>query len=94
MIIVSGYYTIPSKKSKEFYYGHIQRFFKKLTWQKIIFFTDEENFLSLRHFARSNVQFVLQNFNDLPVFQDFSQKIWQREILFEHNNYHKDHTLL
>jgi len=80
MIIVSGYYTIPSKKSKEFYYGHIQRFFKKLTWQKIIFFTDQENFLSLRHFARSNVQFVLQNFNDLPVFQDFSEEFWKEQM--------------
>ena len=92
MIIVSAYYTIPSKKPKEFYYEHIRRFFRKLNWQKIIFFTDQENYESLKLFAGPNVQFVLQEFDDLPVFQDFSQDIWKREILVEHEKYHKLHT--
>jgi hypothetical protein len=92
MIIVSGYYTIPSKKSKEFYYEHIKRFFRKLNWQKIIFFTDQENLDSLKLFAGPNVQFVLQEFDDLPIFQDFSQEFWKRELLFEHKKYHKCHT--
>jgi hypothetical protein len=92
MIIVSGYYTIPSKKSKEFYYEHIKRFFRKLSWQKIIFFTDQENYDSLKVFAGPNVQFVLQEFDELPIFKDLSQDFWKRELLFEHEKYHQIHT--
>jgi hypothetical protein len=92
MIIISAYYSIPSKKPKEFYYEHIQRFFRKLNWQTIIFFTDQENYDSLNVFAGPNVQFVIQEFDDLPIFKDFPQQFWQREILFEHKKYHKDHT--
>jgi len=88
MIIVSAYYTIPSKKPKEFYYEHIQRFFRKLNWQKIIFFTDQENYNSLKVFAGPNVQFVIQEFDDLPVFHDFSQDFWKREILIDPEPYH------
>jgi hypothetical protein len=60
--------------------------------QKIIFFTDEENYDLLKAFAGPNVQFILQEFDDLPIFQDFPQQFWQREILFEHKKYHKHHT--
>jgi len=88
MIIVSGYYTIPSKKPKEFYYEHIQRFFRKLSWQKIIFFTDQENYDSLKVFAGPNVRFVLQDFNDLPVFQDFSEEFWKEQMKSNPEQYH------
>jgi len=92
MIIVSGYYEIPSKRRKEFYYEHIQRFFRKLRWHKIIFFTDQENFINLKHYAGPNVRFYIQEFNDLPIFKDFSQELWKEQILLEHEKYHKDHS--
>ena len=88
MIIVSAYYSIPSKKPKEFYYEHIQRFFRKLNWQTIIFFTDQENLDLLKLFAGPNVQFVIQEFDVLPIFHDFSQDIWKREILIDTEHYH------
>lgn len=92
MIVVTCYYNIPSKQSKEFYYEHINRFFQKLTWQKIIFFTDEENYIYLKDFAGPNIEFILEEFNNLPIFQDFPEEFWQREILFEHEKYHQVHT--
>ena len=87
MIIVSAYYTIPSKKPKDFYYEHIQRFFRKLNWQGIIFFTDQENLDSLKVFAGPNVQFVIQEFDSLPVFQDFSQEIWKEQMKINPEQY-------
>jgi len=88
MIIVSAYYNIPSKQPKEFYYKHIQRFFQKLSWQKIIFFTDQENFDSLKVFAGPNVQFVLQEFGSLPIFKDFPQEFWKQQIQIDPEPYH------
>jgi len=87
MIIVSAYYSIPSKKPKEFYYEHIQRFFRKLNWQTIIFFTDQENLDLLKLFAGQNVQFVVQEFDDLPVFQDFPQQIWKEQMKINPEQY-------
>lgn len=88
MIIVSCYYNIPSKRCKEFYYENIKRFFTKLTWQKIVFFTDEENLDSLKVFAGPNVQFMLEEFNNLPIFQDFSSEFWKEQILLNPEKYH------
>ena len=89
MIIVSCYYTIPSKNTKEFYYNHIKRFFQKVTfsWQKIIFFTDQENYIDLKDFAGPNIQFILQEFDDLHIFQDFSQEFWKEQHELNPENY-------
>lgn len=86
--IVTCYYTIPSKFSKEFYYENIKRFFRKLTWQHVIFFTDEENFNYLKEFAGKNIQFVIQPFEKCPVFEDFSEDFWKKEILNDPEDYH------
>ena len=79
MIIVTAYYTIPSKTTREFYYEHIERFFQKLTWQKIVFFTDQENYKPLKALAGPNVHFILQEFNYLSIFKDFSRNFWKQQ---------------
>ena len=87
MIIVTCYYEIPSKNTKEFYYNNIKRFFKKLTWQKIIFFTDKKNYIHLRDFAGSNVEFILQKFDNIHIFQDFPQEFWKEQHKLNPENY-------
>jgi hypothetical protein len=88
MKIVTCYYTIPSKFSKEFYYENIKRFFRKLTRQPVIFFTDQENFNYLKDFAKKNIQFVIQPFEKCPVFEDFSEDFWKQQILNDPEDYH------
>lgn len=88
MIIVSCYYNIPSKKPKEFYYGNITRFFKKLTWQKIYFFTDKENYNHIKKLAGSNVEFIIQEFEESRIFNDFPIEFWKKEILNDPEKYH------
>jgi hypothetical protein len=88
MIIISCYYEIPSKQSKEFYYENIKRFFRKLSWQKIYFFTDQSNYDSLKILAGKNVNFIIQAFENIPIFKDFSPEFWKKEILNDPEKYH------
>ena len=88
MIIVSCYYNIPSKQPKEFYYNHISRFFKKITWQTIVFFTDSENYPLLSRLAGSNVKFIIQPFEDSKIFDVFSQEFWKEQIKYVPEKYH------
>ena len=88
MIIVTCYYNIPSKQSKEFYYENIKRFFRKLGWQTIVFYTDQENYDNLKHFSGLNVVFVIKPFENLPIFTDFSQEFWKQQILLDPEKYH------
>jgi hypothetical protein len=88
MKIVSCFYEIPSKKPKEFYYEHIQRFFKKLTWQSIVFFTDGKSYEILKQFAGSNVEFILIPFEQIPIFKDFSPEFWKEQLILDPEPYH------
>jgi hypothetical protein len=88
MIIVSCYYNIPSKQPKEFYYRHISRFFRKLTWQQIVFFTDQENYTALSKLAGSNVKFIIQPFEESRIFITFPVEFWKDQIKFDPEKYH------
>jgi hypothetical protein len=88
MIIVTCYYDIPSKKSKEFYYNNISRFFRKLTWQKVIFFTDEENYSYLSKLSGSNVKFIIQPFEESRIFITFPEEFWKEQIKIDPEKYH------
>lgn len=88
MIIVSCYYNIPSKRSKEFYYGNIRRFFEKLIWQKIYFFTDKETHNDIEKLAGPNVEFIIQEFEESRIFNDFPIDFWKKEILNDPEKYH------
>ena len=87
-VIVTGYYTIPSKRSHEFYYENIRRFFTKLKDQPILFFTDTANHEKLREYAGKNVHFFLQEFDELPLFKELPQEFWKAQILFDPEKYH------
>ena len=88
MKIITCYYNIPSKASTEFYYENIKCFFRKLTWQPVIFFTDQKNFDYLKEFAGKNIEFIIQPFEKSPVFEDFSEDFWKEQILNDPEHYH------
>jgi hypothetical protein len=85
--IVSGYYTIPSKQSQEFYYEHMERFFRFLQ-VPILFFTDAQNYQSLKEMAGPNVRFQLVEFEDLPIFKQFPIDFWKSQITIDPEKYH------
>ena len=87
MIIVSAYYNIPSKQSKEFYYQHIKQFFENIKPQ-ILFFTDNENYQILKDLAGSNIQFQIQEFHELEIFKYFPAEFWQEQIKIDPEKYH------
>jgi hypothetical protein len=88
MQIVTAYYSIPSKNSREFYYSNIKFFFKKLKWQPVIFYTDLENYNILKEYAGKNVTFVIQPFEHSGVFQDFPESFWKDQIINDPEKYH------
>ena len=87
MLVVSAYYSIPSKEQPNFYYPNIQRFFKYVT-TPVMFFTDVENYAILKEWAGSNVRFIIQNFESLDIFKDFSQGFWQDQVKIDPEKYH------
>lgn len=89
MLLVSCYYNIPSKKSKDFYYSQIKNFFNFLSDDiKIIFFTDKENYDELKNLAKNNVQFIIRPFESLRVFSEFNKEFWNRQVERDVEKYH------
>ena len=88
MLLVSAYYTIPSKQPSAFYDYHIKCFFKLLSHRPIIFFTDAATHERIKSSAGPNVQFVFQEFKDLEVFQTFPKDFWNRQIARDPEKYH------
>lgn len=93
MLLVSAYYTIPSKQPPAFYDYHIQRFFKLLAHRKILFFTDSATHERIKGYAGPNVQFQLQEFKNLEVFQTFPHEFWERQITRDPETYHTPHLI-
>ncbi len=87
MLLVTCYYNIPSKNSKEFYYSHIERFFKFID-KKIIFFTDEENYHELKKFAKNNIYFCIRSFDSLRIFLEFNKEFWEKQVNIDVEKYH------
>lgn len=87
MIIVTAYYSIPSKQNLEFYQNHIKRFFKNITIP-ILFFTDAENYSWLKPIASNNCTFILREFDTLPIFQGFPKEFWELQITRDPELYH------
>jgi hypothetical protein len=59
-----------------------------LDGRKLFFFTDEENYVSLKEFAGSNVEFIIQNFEDSKIFRDFPYHFWKEQIQYDPEKYH------
>jgi hypothetical protein len=88
MQIVTAYYSIPSKREVEFYYENIKRFFRKIKWQPVIFYTDLENYNNIKEYSGENVKFIIQSFENSGVFLDFPESFWKEEIKNDIENYH------
>ena len=87
MLLVSCYYNIPSKNTKEFYYSQIEFFFNFIN-TKIIFFTDQENYVELKKFAKDNIHFCIMSFESLRVFSEFNKEFWDRQEERDIEKYH------
>ena len=87
MLLVSAYYNIPSKASQFFYYENIKRFFEYVNIP-LIFFTDESNYSILKEFAKENVMFHIQPFEDMGIFKEFSSDFWEHQITKDPEKYH------
>lgn len=88
MLLVSCYYNIPSKNSKDFYFSQIENFFNFLQDVKIIFFTDQENYAELKKFAKDNIHFCIISFDSLRVFSEFNKEFWDRQVERDIEKYH------
>ena len=87
MLIVTAYYDIPSKQSSSFYYEHIKRFFKYID-VPVLFFTDQVNYDKLKQFARYNVIFKIQPFENMSIFTEFPVDFWKDRISRDAEKYH------
>lgn len=87
MLVISAYYSIPSKQLPNFYYPNIQRFFKYIQLP-IIFFTDSQNYKILKNWAGSNVLFIIQEFESLDIFSEFPEGFWREQIKIDPSNHH------
>jgi hypothetical protein len=88
MQIVSAYYKIPSKKDHAFYMGNITRFFQFLKNQPILFFCEEDTLDELHAIAGPNVEFCIQPFRELDVFEEYPPSFWKRQIELDPEPYH------
>lgn len=87
MLVVTAYYNIPSKASQYFYHENIKRFFEYVNIA-VIFFTDEANYTILKEFAKKNVTFHIQAFEDMEIFKEFSSDFWKYQITKDPEKYH------
>ena len=88
MLIVSGYYNIPSKRDCNFYYNHIERFFRYVK-TPVLFFTDIKNYEILKKWKTEYITFYIQEFEELDVFRYFPIDFWKSEIQKDpENKYH------
>lgn len=87
MLLVSAYYKIPSKRPPE-HYDYFMRLFFTSIKAPLLFFTDSESHATLQSIAGPNVKFVLQEFNQLQVLQDFPQTFWEAQIAKDPEKYH------
>lgn len=88
MLIVTAYYDIPSKQTKDKYISYIKLFFKYIKNNKVIFFTDKETYLELKQFSRENIQFQILNFEELDIFNKFPIYFWKEQIKLDPEDYH------
>jgi len=88
MLIVTAYYNIPSKQPKENYINYIKLFFNYIKDNKVIFFTDNENYIELKPFAGENIEFQILKFEELSIFNDFSVDFWKQQIEIDPEKYH------
>lgn len=88
MYIVTAYYSIPSKRQAQFYYQNIKRFFEKIKWQPVVFYTDLENYSIIKEYAGENIKFIIQPFEKSRVFEDFPEYFWKEEIKNDPEKYH------
>jgi hypothetical protein len=75
MLVVSGYYKIPSKQPHTVYMGWIKTFFE-LIKVPVLFFTEQESLSELQAMAGPNVIFRICPFHQLDVFQEFPMQFW------------------
>jgi len=87
MLLVSGYYRIPSKQNPDFYEHHLQRFFRLLK-QPILFFTNKETYERIKYFPTHNVTFEICELEDLEIFDTFDKDFWLRQISRDPEKYH------
>ena len=88
MLLVTAYYSIPSKQPSSFYYEHIRRFFKYIKIP-VLFFTDDENYNILKKIAGTNIEFYIQEFETLDIFNHYPIEFWKSHIAKDPQNiYH------
>jgi hypothetical protein len=67
---------------------HIARWFQFLDEQPVLFFCEEEMLPELHAIANKNVEFCIQPFKDLDVFDEYPEEFWKQQVERDPEPYH------
>lgn len=87
-LIVSAFFKIPSKQPYNFYYNHLQRWFRSIKCP-IIFFTSEDVYHDIikMGYSLSHVQFEIMSVNDFTAWK-LGREFWERQMNRDPEKYH------
>lgn len=89
-LLVSAYYKIPSKQPHSFYIPHLRRWFNGIRAQPVVFFTTADVEAEIRswNLLLTNVQFVIQPFEELTALTKYGHAFWERQKDRDPEPYH------
>jgi len=83
--LVSCYYSIPSKRSKEKYIEWLDNFFKNI-YANMIIFTNKESRKYLEKYKKNNILIIEKEFDEFKIYKEYPN-IWNQQYAMDSQKY-------